>query len=253
MRQSTWAATRAGAGAILQDSMPQEQLERAQARLPSVTPVVGPWLFCDEAYGAQMAERRRLLRDRQTDVLAQQPEGKAAARACLDDVLAALPPGFQRTGRDVICPDGHRVRIDQDAPLLTLGQMIQQDVCILEKRGPEHVLTGAVLCFPASWTLAEKIGRPLLAIHGPVDAYDANIAARVQRLFDGVKPGRPLWRANLLRYDDPALYQPRPEGDPRPVGQPDAPYWRSERQTLLGLPLPDAVAFIIHTVVVRVS
>jgi hypothetical protein len=59
-----------------------------------------------------------------------------------------------------------------------------------------------------------------------------------------------MWRANLLRYDEADLHQPRLENDPRPVGQPDAPYLRSERQTILRLPQPDAVAFVIHTIVV---
>ena len=240
---------------ILQDRMPEGQAEVAAARLPSVRPVRGPWLFCDTAYGAQMALRRDLLATRSGQVHAQRPEGLAAARACLDLCLDALPPGFAREGDCVTCPDGVTVALDQDAPLASLGRMLQQDVCILEKQGDEHVLTGAVLCFPASWTLAQKIGRPLLRIHAPVADYDAGIAARVQRLFDGVQPGRPVWRANALRYDDPALFQPRTEDDPRPVGRPDAPYLRSERQTILRVPMPPgapgAVAFVIQTTVVR--
>jgi hypothetical protein len=56
----------------------------------------------------------------------------------------------------------------------------------MERRGDEHVLTAAVLCFPASWHLADKIGRPLTTIHVPVKVYDETLARRVQRLFDGV-------------------------------------------------------------------
>jgi len=151
------------------------------------------------------------------------------------------------------CPDGYEVQIGWDAPLRTIGEMLQQDVCILEKRGAEHVMTGAILCFPASWTLAQKIGKPLIGIHAPVADYDDRIAARVQRLFDGVQTGRPMWRANHLRYDDATLFPPRRQGDPRPVGQADAPFVRSERQTVLRLAQPEAVAFVIHTMVVRVG
>ena len=77
--------------------------------------------------------------------------------------------------------------IDWRAPLRSIGAVVQQDVCILERRGDEHVLSGDVLCFPASWTLAQKIGKPLIAIHDPVVDYDSAIATRVQRLFDGVQ------------------------------------------------------------------
>lgn len=242
-----------GVGPILQTRLPEGQAERAAARLPSMQPVEGPWLRMDEAYAAQMAERRRLLETRQADVYAQLTAGRPAARAFLEDALAALPDGFEVSADHVRCPDGAGVTIDWDAPLLTAGRLLQQDVCVLEKQGDEHVLTGAILCFPASWTLSQKIGKPLIRIHKPVADYDAGIAARVQRLFDGVKRGRPMWRANHLRYSDPTLFQPRAEDDQRPVGQPGDPYIRSERQTVLRLGVQDAVAFVIHTVVVDVS
>ena len=238
---------------ILNTRIPDGQLEVAAARLPAMRPVTGDWLSYDDAYAAQMALRRRSLDQREKDVYAQTPKGLGAARGFLSVVLDALPKGFVVDGGDVTCPDGFRVTLDWDAPLFSVGQILQQDVCILEKHDDQHVLTGAVLCFPASWTLAQKIGKPLVRIHKPVDDYDGQIARRVQRLFDGVQEGRPLWRANALRYDDPALHQPRTEGDPRPVGRPDAPYVRSERQTILRLPQPDAVAFVIHTSVVRVD
>lgn len=236
---------------ILQDAMPVGQAERAAARMPSMAPVQGPWLWCDEAYDAQMAERRRLIAARPQDVHAQLAEGLPAAMDFLERALSALPEGFRRVGEVVTCPDGSEVEIDRAEPLRCVGQMLQQDVCILEKRGDEHVLTGAILCFPASWTLAQKIGKPLVAIHRPVAEYDGQIAARVQRFFNGVQPDRPLWRANLLRYDDATLYQPQLEEAPRRPGATDAPYLRSERQTILRLDTPDAAAFVIHTTIVR--
>lgn len=241
------------AAPILQDTMPEGQVEAAAARLPAMRPVIGDWLFCDDAYAAQMALRRQLLQTQEPDVYAQTQRGMTAARLFLSLVLDILPDGFVVDGGFVMCPDGERVGLDWDAPLWSVGQILQQDVCILEKHESEHVLTGAVLCFPASWTLAQKIGKPLIRIHDPVDEYEDAIARRVQRLFDGVQEGRPLWRANALRYDDAALFQPRTEHDPRPVGQPDAPYLRSERQTIVRLPSAGAVAFVIHTTVVRVE
>ena len=238
---------------ILNATLPDGQVEVAAARLPAMRPVTGPWLRHDDAYGAQMALRRSLLERRERDVYAQTPQGLGAARGFLSVMLDALPDGFVVDGGDVTCPDGEQVTLDWDSPLYCVGQILQQDVCILEKRDEEHVMTGAVLCFPASWTLAQKIGKPLVGIHAPVNEYTDQIATRVQRLFDGVQEGQPLWRANALRYDDAALFQPRTEGDPRPVGTPEAPYLRSERQTILRLPQPEAVAFVIHTSVVKIA
>lgn len=236
---------------ILQAFLPDGQADRAAVRLPSMQPVDGPWLQIDDAYGAQMIERRRLMAARPRDVYAQLPHGLSASRACLEEVLGALPSDFCRKDDEVVRPDGHHARLDWDAPLWSLGNIVQQDVCVLEKQKDEHVLTGAMLCFPASWTLAQKIGKPLIGIHQPVAEYDDVIAVRVQRLFDGVQYGRPLWRANHLRYDDPTLHQPRLECDQRPVGTNSSQYIRSERQTVLRLPVTGAVAFLIHTMVVK--
>jgi len=97
-------------------------------------------------------------------------------------------------------PDGARIPIDRADPLGTLGHLVQEDLCLMERRGAEHVLTGAVLCFPASWRLSEKVGRPMIGIHEPVREYDATLARRVQRLLDGVRTGRPLLRFNVLTY-----------------------------------------------------
>lgn len=127
---------------------------------------------------------------------------------------------------------------------------MQEDLCILHKSGDEHVLTGAVLCFPASWMLAEKFMAPLIGIHAPVQGYDAGIAARVQRMFDGVQAGRPLWRFNALWYDDPALHQPRSAHARREETEAETgSFLRSERQCILRLPQSRAVVFSIHTFV----
>lgn len=228
------------------------------SRLPGVVPLdPAGWLRVDEAYAAQMAERERLLAERPADVLACLPEGRAAADELLELVLAELAArdDFEVAPGHVRRPDGVTVAVDAGAPLATVGRLVQGDFCLLAKQGAEdgaeHVLVAAVLCFPARWTLAEKIGRPLLRIHRPVASYDPAIGARVQRLFDGVQAGRPMWRANLLSYHDPALFQPRREADPPLRHDGPAGFVRSEFQTIRRLPRSGAVAFGIHTVVVR--
>lgn len=238
---------------ILHDEIPYDVF--ADKRLPGVAPLdEATWLQADAAYAPQMAERRRLLSERADEVHALLPEAMEAAQETLDKALGALGamPGFA-VGRDAVTgPDGVTTPIDRAAPLMTLGRILQEDVNLMIKPpgAAEHVLAGSVLCFPASWRLAEKIGRPLGAIHAPVAEYP-EIAARVQRLFDGVQPGRPLWRFNVLWYDDPALFQPRSRDAPRPLADPaGAPYLRSERQCILRLPRTRAVVFSLHTYVV---
>ena len=228
---------------ILQNALPDAQ--RGDLRLPGTMPCdADNWLLVDEAYAAQMDYRALLLNDRPEAVLC---EAGAPGREVLEEALRILPKlGFSVSDTSVTCPDARVILIDRKAPLRTLGHLVQEDICILEKRGDKHVLTGAVLCFPANWRLAEKINRPLIAIHQPVPQYDDNIARRVQRLFDGVRVGNPMWRFNRLSYSDADLHQlyKKVDGD-------QTPFVRSERQCILRLPRTDAVVFTIHTYVVQ--
>ena len=233
---------------ILQERLPFDPA--APRPLPGIAPLdPEAWLLADEAFARQMALREALLDSRREEVLRLDPAARPAAEELYDMVLGYLSrqPGYDIGAGEARRPDGARVALDRGDPLATLGRLVQEDLCLMEPRGAEHVLTGAVLCFPASWRLDEKFLRPLTAIHRPVAAYDADLARRVQRLFHGVKPGRPLWRFNALGYHDPALFQPRSESDPREEDRRDAPYLRCERQCVLRLPRTGAAVFSIHT------
>jgi dimethylamine monooxygenase subunit A len=178
-----------------------------------------------------------------------------SARPAADELYATVlnwlrdEPGFTLAATEAVRRDGVTVPLDPSQPLLTLGRLVQQDLCLMEDSGTEYDLTGAILCFPASWTLSQKIGRPMTGIHKPVEIYDAALAARVHRLLSAIRPEQPLWRMNFFTYDDYMLHHPRIEGDWRrqPTGR---SYVRCERQTLVRLPETRAVLFAIHTIVV---
>ena len=238
---------------ILQDRLPHlPWIDPRTRRLPGILPVEGrDWLRLDEAYRPQMALRDRLIAGQPEVVHTLLPEARPAA----DELYAAIldwladSPGFARDATGIRRPDGVTVPLDPARPLLTLGRLVQEDLCLMERDGAEYRLTGGLLCFPASWTLHQKIGRPLTGIHDPVPVYDPDIARRVARLFDAIRPDQPLWRMNYLTYDDFVLHQPRREGEKRPQPR-DHVYIRCERQCLLRLPVTRAVVFTIHTYVV---
>ncbi len=237
---------------ILQKSIPHNPLE--SVKLPGIKPLdLVDWLPVDDAFSGQMAQRDALLSERRDQVLMMDQSAKEAAQELLQLVLAHR---YEAAQEQVTRPDGVVISIDWQDPLATLGLIAQEDFCILQRPegSPEHVLTGAVLCFPASWTLSEKFMRPLIGIHDRIDSYDEGIAARVQRLFDGVQVGRPLWRFNALWYQSPELFAPRSINDPRDHshGQ-NAPYMRSEQQVILRLPQTRAVVFSIHTYMVHME
>lgn len=106
------------------------------------------WLHQDDAFADQMRRREELLTTHGAEVLALDPGALPAAQELLDMVLQQVYP--DQSGADqVIRPDTGVVAIDRDRPLETLGRLVQEDFCILQKHGDAHVLTGAVLCFPS--------------------------------------------------------------------------------------------------------
>ena len=124
----------------------------ATRRLPGIQPLdPADWLRVDEAYGGQMALREQLIADRLPVVHALDPAALPAGQELLERVLTDLPRlGFEIGPHDIRCPDGRVVPCDRGRPLITLGRLCQQDFCLMQKRGTQHVLTGAILCFPAS-------------------------------------------------------------------------------------------------------
>ena len=243
---------------ILQTSLPfAPWMDARTARLPGVLPLEDDgWIIRDDAFAGQMALRDGLITDKSDTVLALRPEGRPAADELFGHVLALLAtdPGYQIGPDAVKRPDGAVVALDRSQPMATLGRLVQEDLCLMERHAPsdEHVLTGACLCFPASWSLQEKIGRPLTGIHRTVKPYDAELARRVQRMFDVIRPGAPLWRMNALVYVDPSLHQPGVEQAPRTERR-GGRYLRAERQVFLRLPHSQAVLFAIHTYVVALD
>lgn len=141
---------------ILQEKMPPDLVENAT--LPGVRPVPdGRWLRTDDAYAEQMTYRRRLIAEQRNTVLWQQQSASDAVEELFHEAKTQLPGlGFRFSPGLIHCPDGFKVETSVDDPLMSLGQTVQEDICLLQKQNQEHVLTAAVLCFPASWTLLEK-------------------------------------------------------------------------------------------------
>lgn len=219
-----------------------------QRRKPGLAPLdPSMWIETDEHYAEQMTYRERLIADRRDVVFAETVNSRSAQTELLSNLLANLAArsDFEVNDTRIKRPDGQVIDPTDEPPVLTAGRLTQEDFCILEKGADEYVLTSAILCFPSRWSLAEKIGHPLAAIHGPVPDYTEDLARRVNRVFEGVKVGLPLWRANWTIHDHAELHQPsgawrRDEGG-------DALYIRVERQTFVRLPETQAVVFGIRT------
>lgn len=241
---------------ILQSHLPFKPWASPRTRnLPGVQPIgAADWLLMDEVYAQQLALVDELLATRRDHVFGCAPEADEAAAELLDCILdwTGQQPGFTRAGDVVTRPDGTPVQIGADHPLVVARRLVQEDLLLHLKGETEHWLAAGALVFPASWTLHEKLGNGLVRVHRPVDHYTDDIAARVQRLFNGLQVGRPLMRANYLTYEKPDLHHPASEQARRDRSR-TPQYLRMERQCLMRLPRTAAVVFTVHTFVLPFS
>ena len=219
---------------------------------------LGEWLEAGPDAAGQMAERRRLLAERPAEVVAALPESMAARHELFALVREHLPRHFpdrwQQVGAELVdSATGERFPPEPAEPMATLGRMVQEDFCLMQASPEGYRLTAAVLCFPAHWRLADKLGRPLDAIHEPVPGFDVRLARPVDRFFASLQAERPVWRVNWSLVDTPELFRP-PAHRARPknidTARAGEQMWlRVERQTLRRLPACGDVVFGIRTYV----
>jgi hypothetical protein len=190
------------------------------------------WLVADEDRDRDLATKAALLAERPAEVFAALDAAAVAAASAevLDLIVAA-------TGEHPD-PSLH--------PLDAAGRLVQEDLCLLVVRDGAPHLDAASLCFPSYWRLADKLGRPLADVHGPVAHYSDELATKVDRFLERLPADRPVVRRNWSIHDDPAYFLPDPT-PPRQVVPPHGLWLRSERQTLRRLATAHTVVFTIRT------
>ena len=214
------------------------------------------WIQLDDDYRDQLAEKERLRAERHGEVFAALPGSVPGQTEVLwllaDHLPGRFPDCFEHRGDDLVTPDGRRIPLgkDDEAPLDRAGRLVQEDLCLMTAGPAGYVLAAASLCFPGGWRLADKLGRPMADIHGPVPGYDRKLARPIDRFFSLLKPGRPVQRVNWSLPASPDLFSPVEPETPSDVtgGTAGARYWlRCERQTLRRLPASGDILFTIKT------
>jgi hypothetical protein len=134
-------------------------------------------------------------------------------------------------------------------PLLAAARLVAEDLCVLDVRGPAPVLVAGAVAMPSRWRLADKLGRDLVGVHGPVPGYAAEIGRPTDQLLQRLAGDRVMARTAWTVTDDPALFQPAErawvERDREAAA--DLLSIRTEYQTVRALPGSGAVLFTIRT------
>jgi len=192
------------------------------------------WL---EGGEADPAARKDPLLDTAAPLVWGETEGSRPGQA---EVLALV------RAAGIAAPDDGR------APLLTAARAVADDLCLMEKRGADWRLTAISLSAGSFFTAEDALGKSIGELHAPVPGFADRFQRRVERIFDGLRPGLILQRRNWSVLNTDALHTPDPApyraliGDISLQEAGEKVFVRMERQTLRRLPVTGGVLFTIR-------
>lgn len=188
-----------------------------------------------------LAERARWLERAASDCAVLLPEAEPAlheALGMLSDV-GVLPAIKGESG------PSNSLQLMVDA-----GRRLEPDILLLMPSGEssEFQLVAGCVCFPSGWCLADKIGRPLVMIHGPVPGLNQQLAGPISQFLRRMEPGIAWRRENWGLSRSPELNHHPNRQLPRldPSVTIDEVWLRVERQALVSLPRSGCVLFGIR-------
>lgn len=222
------------------------------------------WIEVDGHLIDHLAEKRRLYAKIPDKVFVEEDGTRDAQREVRDlieaHLVATFPETYRRAnaGIEVIGAKADPDATFPDAPLVAASLLVQEDLILMRRDDSGWRLAAGSLCFPSSWLLVEKFGRPLQEIHAPVPGFGPGTrpAELINRMFDGLQ-GQAVERFNWSIQADDALYHPLSNVERidratnRPSRFPDGDvnahaFIRVERQTLRKLPVSGDILFTIR-------
>ncbi|WP_417687104.1 heme-dependent oxidative N-demethylase family protein [Roseibium sp.] len=172
------------------------------------------WLEPDEHFAAHLERKAELLASGQDTVFRAEPETAASQR----EVLELITANLSHYHRDVFDTESGALKFAAcekvgsglpNADLIRAAMLVQEDLVLMRNADDGYRLAAACLCFPSSWSLAEKFGHSMHAIHEHVPGFNnGRMGAIVARIFDNLKVGQLVARFNWSVYDSPELHRP---------------------------------------------
>lgn len=214
------------------------------------------WIEVGDDLDMYLAEKRRLYATVPDNVFVEEPDTRQAQREVLDLIEAHLaryhPELLERLTGNARNGD------EAEPPLRTASLLVQEDLILMRKGENGWRLAAGSLCFPSSWSLGEKFGRPLHEIHAPVPGFGGGTrnADLIGRMFDSLQGQAVLrWNWSLQAGNDLYLPFSHRERIDRATNRPSKfssdeiaaqAFIRVERQTLRKLPVSGDILFTIR-------
>ncbi|PKA41694.1 hypothetical protein CWR43_20265 [Rhizobium sullae] len=220
---------------------------------------IGRWIEPDADLPRYLGEKQHLLEAHRDEIFVAEEDTETAQQECLDLLVnylcEAYPALYRRIG-NLVEVAGKPVDVWEPSlpPLLKAGSLIADDVVIMRRKDDGWHLVAGYVAFPSSWSLKEKFGRPMQAIHADVPGFGEGTrnATLITRIFDSLQTAQPVERMNWSVNATGDLFLPASKHSRPPQAAAFTlaeRFARVERQTLRKLPGSGDIVFTIRVYV----
>ena len=212
------------------------------------------WLEIDNLFSSEIAEKKKLLKNKRSDVLITPSSSFSIQKEVLTTILGHL----QLFHANLFNINNETVEIIKTKeiynhqkfpnPLELASMLVQEDLIIMKQIEEDYHLESASLCAPTRWSLKDKFRESLSEIHKEVPGYEQKIGKRVDSIFTNLPDDKIFERFNWSIFDSPELFQPinsKTLVEIRDLS-PQELFIRVERQTIRRLEQSKSVLFTVR-------
>ena len=212
------------------------------------------WLEIDGLFFAEIAEKKKLLKNKRSDVLITPSSSFSIQKEVLTTILEHL----QLFHANLFNINNETVEIIKTKetynhqkfsnPLELASLLVQEDLIIMKQIEEDYHLESASLCAPTRWSLQDKYRESLSKIHKEVPGYEQKIGKRVDSIFSNLPDDKIFERFNWSIFDSPELFQPINSKTLVEIQnlRPQELFIRVERQTIRRLEQSKSVLFTVR-------
>lgn len=212
------------------------------------------WLEIDNLFSTEIAEKKKLLKNKRSDVLITPSSSFSIQKEVLTTILEHL----QLFHANLFNINNETVEIIKTKeiynhqkfpnPLELASLLVQEDLIIMKQIEEDYHLESASLCAPTRWSLKDKFRESLSKIHKEVPGYEQKIGKRVDSIFSNLPDDKIFERFNWSIFDSPELFQPINSKTLVEIQnlRPQELFIRVERQTIRRLEQSKSVLFTVR-------
>lgn len=191
-------------------------------------------------------EEDTYFKEEKAKVLKRNPQDHYCTRALdeviMENVLMFLLQQYQLEGHS---PNLIKKGVTPERNFDYFMQNIQEDLCIVQRKGNKNWLALAHVAFPSRWNPVDRMGQDFNTIHNPVPSAE-NMIKHGDKIVEACINKGPFERWAWGLYPTADLNFHPEDNETVFDEEPNEIFFRSERQCIVGLPNVDAFLFTIR-------